>query len=63
MYNSRKMDRPRHQWRSREYGFVDMCGAAEAAAAVAALHGALVLGYTKPGCSGMIVQFIREGGA
>jgi hypothetical protein len=63
MYNSRKMRRPRPQWRSREYGFVHMGSAAAAAAAVAALHGVLVLGYTKAGCSGIIVQYIRKGAA
>jgi hypothetical protein len=59
MYNSRKMNRAKDQWRSREYGFVDFESQPEAAAAIKALNGVQLAGICKDETSGMIVQYAK----
>jgi hypothetical protein len=58
MYNARKMHRPRHLWRSREYGFVNYSSQAEADAAISALHGTTWTCLAKDG-KGIIVQYAK----
>jgi hypothetical protein len=62
MYNSRRMSRPRSQWRSREFGFVDFSTPGEAQLAIARLHGAVLPGLTKDGAQ-LIVQYVKGEGA
>jgi hypothetical protein len=59
MYNTRKMHRPRSQWRSREYGFVDYATQAEAEAAIRALHATSWTCLAKD-ARGLIVQYAKE---
>lgn len=58
MYNSRKMNRSKDQWRSREYGFVDFCSRQEADAAIARYHGCTTTDLVKEGCA-LIAQYAK----
>jgi RNA recognition motif-containing protein len=59
MYNSRKMNRPKEQWRSREYGFVDFESQPDAAAAIAALNGLQLAAICKDEAARLIVQYAK----
>jgi hypothetical protein len=59
MYNSRKMNRAKDQWRSREYGFVDYATQEEADEAIARFNGACVAHFSKEGAN-MIVQYAKS---
>ncbi len=58
MYNSRTMGKPRSQWRSREFGFVDFATPAEAQRAIATFHCTIMPTLTKHG-SNLLVQPVK----
>ncbi len=61
MYNSRTMNKPRSQWRSREFGFVDFATPAEVQRAISTFHGAVLPTLTKAG-SNLLVQPVKPPG-
>jgi hypothetical protein len=47
LYNGKSMRRPRSQWRSREFGFVDFVDPEEAKHAVTAFDGRVIADFSK----------------
>jgi hypothetical protein len=62
MYNGRRMSRPRSQWRSREFGFVNFAAPEDAARAIVAFNGAALPGVSKERMQ-LQVQFVKGPGA
>ncbi len=62
MYNGRRMSRPRSQWCSREFGFVDFATPEDAARAITTFNRASLPGVSKERMQ-LQVQFVRGPGA